>query len=615
MLGKRQRGSLLIAAIVLIVVLSLLAATLTSLFVGNIGAGGEHLTSAQALYGAESGLERAVFGYKAGTTCGGLIYSGSVGAGSFTTTPSYNNPASTTLSAAINATDTTLLVGSTAGYAASGRLRIESEEINYAAITGNSFTGVQRGLNGTLAAGHAVGVAVSQDQCGIRSLGTAASAQRTVTQVAVTPQAMMVYAKANGDGIPYFRLWDGRAWGPERQASNVNASIQWLVLKFARTRNEAILGTVNSARELRVQVWDGTSWGPTTLVSTLVGADDNVRSFDIEYESLSDRAVMVFNHNNVNRDPRYRIWDGSVWSAEQVIPAPTGDRPRWIEVAPHPHNNTDDLALIFVDNQRHVYGMIWTGTGWSNMGVTTTWDTGANNPDSRIVDVAYERQSGHAVFIWADNNNDRQYYRVWDGTALTPRTLLTIANMAGTGTWLKLAPDPTSNRLMFGVQDDGGDLNTALWTGAGWIIGPRHDISTEAGNDRNFDIVFESDLGNAGRAWLIWGSQLPGGGNDATFRREWDGAAWGAPTQFGADAALVQLIALPWTGTLLAAIYQDSGSTSRDITEVHAIGGGSAWSGESVIWNGPTVNNPVYERVVIAAQRYVPVTAWFEIYP
>ncbi len=611
---KRQRGSLLIAAIVLIVILSLLAATLTSLFVGNIGAGGEHLTSAQALYGAESGLERAVFGYKGGTTCGGLIYSGSVGAGSFTTTPSYNNPASTTLSAAINATDTTILAGSTAGYAASGRLRIESEEMNYAAITGNSFTGVQRGLNGTLAAGHAVGVAVSQDQCGIRSLGTAASAQRTVTQVAVTPQAMMVYAKANGDGIPYFRLWDGRAWGPERQASDVNPSIQWMVLKFARTRNEAILGTVNSARELRVQVWNGTNWGPTTLVSTLVGTDDNVRGFDVEYESLSDRAVIVFNHNNANPDPRYRVWDGSIWSPDQVITAPTGDRPRWIEVAPHPHHNTNDLALIFVDNQRDVYGMTWTGTAWNNMGVAATWDNGANNPDSRIVDVAYEQQSGRALFIWADNNNDRQYYRIWDGSVLTPPTLLTIADMAGPGAWLKLAPDPASDRLMYGVQDDGDDLNTAFWTGAGWIVGaPEHDTGTEAGNDRNFDIVFETAPANAGTAWLVWGN-----GNNVS-RRQWNPATntWAAAvTTFGDDTDLVQLVALPQTGTLLGAMYQDRfDSGTDDIREIHAVGGGSAWSGESVIWGGPTVNNPVYERVVIAAQRYVPVTAWSEIYP
>ena len=58
-----------------------------------------------------------------------------------------------------------------------------------------------------------------------------------------------------------------------------------MVLKFARTRNEAILGTMNSSGQIHVQIWNGTAWGAIRLLATVVAADSQYRGFDIEYET------------------------------------------------------------------------------------------------------------------------------------------------------------------------------------------------------------------------------------------------------------------------------------------------------------------------------------------
>ncbi len=57
----------------------------------------------------------------------------------------------------IGASDTTIPVVSTSGFPAAGILRIDSEQMSYTGTTATSFTGVTRGINGTMAATHSSG--------------------------------------------------------------------------------------------------------------------------------------------------------------------------------------------------------------------------------------------------------------------------------------------------------------------------------------------------------------------------------------------------------------------------------------------------------------------------
>jgi len=74
------------------------------------------------------------------------------------------NPTSSTLSASITATDTTMTLSTVVGLAGSGYIRLESEDIYYTYISGNVLGGVFRGQNNTTAAAHAATTAVSVPQ-------------------------------------------------------------------------------------------------------------------------------------------------------------------------------------------------------------------------------------------------------------------------------------------------------------------------------------------------------------------------------------------------------------------------------------------------------------------
>jgi hypothetical protein len=70
------------------------------------------------------------------------------------------NPTSATLSTSISSTDTTVTLDTVVGLAGAGYIRLESEDIYYTYISGNTLGGVFRGQNNTTAASHAAATAV-----------------------------------------------------------------------------------------------------------------------------------------------------------------------------------------------------------------------------------------------------------------------------------------------------------------------------------------------------------------------------------------------------------------------------------------------------------------------
>ena len=70
------------------------------------------------------------------------------------------NPTSSVLSASITATDTTVTLNTVVGLAGSGFIRLDSEDIYYTYISGNTLSGVFRGQNNTTAASHTSATAV-----------------------------------------------------------------------------------------------------------------------------------------------------------------------------------------------------------------------------------------------------------------------------------------------------------------------------------------------------------------------------------------------------------------------------------------------------------------------
>ncbi len=636
---KRARGFLLVVAIVVVVVVALAIAALGNMTSADVRSSSAHAQSEQAFFSAGSGLEFAAYEFGAGTACASLSYSNiSVGSGTFTTSATLYVPARTTLSAAITAASTTIPVTSIAGYASTGQVRVDNEDITYAstsavAATCNPATApcllkAQRGASGSTAAAHIINSPVSQAMCVLTSTGTAGGATRVLQRGLRLPGAMFVYAKANLDRVPYYRRWDGTAWGAELTATNVGGagSITYMVLKFARTRNEAILGIQDSAGAITVQIWNGSTWSAVSAVGTALAA---YRGFDIEYERNSDRALIAY-YNGVANQFSYRTWDGTTLSGAtaQALPAVGVTPIRWLEMAANPLATSNEMAMVTTDSSAagagNIYGLRWTGSAWDNMGVAVLWDTAAGATATKIIDVAYEQTSGDILFIWGGALAVSRY-RTYSGGVLSGNLTLTINEYGGTPNWVRLAPDPTSDRIMFGGIDTASDLNTRVWSGAAWdcnggvsgacAIHPEHDGTVENITGRVFDIVWETHASNPGIAWLVWG-------DDTTVsRRRWNNSttSWAAATTSGDDTAYVHLMAHPFkdSGAVFAGIYESSTSATDDITAMQLTAGGSIWPATAQIWAGPVVavGNPVQNRIFLDAEEALVTIYSGEVFP
>lgn len=643
---RRARGFLLIVAILVLVVVALAVAALGNMTSADIRSSSGHAQSEQAYFAATSGIEYAGFQLGPGTACtGGSIHNvtATVGQARFTTTSQEFLASTATTANPLAANATTVGVGSTAGFALHGRIWINAEQMNYTGTTPTAFTGVSRGLAGTSATAHALGSIVSQDQCLVKSTGVSRDATRIVESAMARStnreRAMLVYAKGTSiatagtaDRNIYYRLWDpvNNAWLGEQtstqQVAN-NASPVYFVLRFARTRNEAILGTIDGAGNLFIHVWNGNTntWsnplGGTTALQT--GMNNTFRDFQIAYEYQNDRAMIVYSNGGA-ANPKFAIWNGATLDTTPAVGGfihnslglaayVTTGIIRWFRLAANQASGSNEILMLTFDSANDVWGARWTGSSWVKMeaGAAATWDnTAGNNTDQEAVDVVYQSASNVGMFVWGDASGNKQIrWRTWTPSTanLGAITTTTIGNWLAGGCrnntlieWLRLYPRPDSDEIMAIIQLTGRDVGSIRWDGSAWDNANRtcHDADTETAAERDFDFSWQTLPSGRGRGWILWGSRTVVGGfylatqSFASPAVPGPGGAWSAVTRILDRTLGVKMGVLPLTGTLLAALYQSTASATSDLQGIYAAGGAAppAWTIPAglTIWGGPT---------------------------
>ncbi len=191
----RQRGQLLVAGVVLIVVVALMVVALGFLYVSSERSSTLHGQSGTAYAAAYSGIEVTKYQFSTGTACGSFTTtSQQVGSGQFSTDVGRLYPTAFTATltsnipaGSVSSVPLTFTSGSLSNLAPHGEITIGTESIDYGgtSLTGSACSpapclgGIVRGANGTTAAAHTAGNAVTQaSQCLITSTGTAGGATR-----------------------------------------------------------------------------------------------------------------------------------------------------------------------------------------------------------------------------------------------------------------------------------------------------------------------------------------------------------------------------------------------------------------------------------------------------
>lgn len=331
-----------------------------------------------------------------------------------------------------------------------------------------------------------------------------------------TEHGLLAYADYSGsDDVIRFRFYskdDG--WSDEQTVPDfdvpLNRNTRRVELYAATTRHEYVLLTKHTedGQFLYAQIWDGSKWGN---IIQLTGYGDNTnphtRNFDGAYLANGDFIVV---YDDFSYTPKYRIWNGSEWSA-QGSTGDIGGYPVWIDVDASPGTNNAMVAIKhFTLSTKSMY---WNGSSWSSV---YTHASLASTTSTEALSLAWSHANPEILGIMYSDGiliDTTPNYRVWQ----------TNNTWSGEGSYnvgsnsiiMKIAPSPSSNIFLGCAQDTSRDINcmrgqfnaSLQSTNGGQIA-----TNTDDQDHRSFDVAFEQDSGTTALAVYSEGS-------DANARR------------------------------------------------------------------------------------------------
>lgn len=319
----------------------------------------------------------------------------------------------------------------------------------------------------------------------------------------LTDIGMIAYGNST-QRTPNYRTWDGTTWSAPKLASDVGGTITWVVLEAFPNSDtkprfeEYIMGTQIIGNVSAVQVYNGTGWGAVTNLTNSTGSSR--RSFDIAYEQLSGKALVVYANNSANLS--YRIWNGSQWSSERAVKNnQTLGNVTWVKLASRPYSN--EIALMFLQStyiSANLSVSIWNGSDWGSepsggleVGSAIASD-GSGEGDQEAFSLAYEQLSGDLLVVWGLDASPYMRYATKEADSSTWTTSDAPASMSDEASITSLKPDPYSNRIAFAsISSSNDDMQGAIWDGDADVWTDIRDnmdtgADTWALNDRLVDI-------------------------------------------------------------------------------------------------------------------------------
>ena len=378
---------------------------------------------------------------------------------------------------------------------------------------------------------------------------------------------------AYGEGIvtaPRYRLWTGAAWGNEQSANDVGGVTNMVVLRSARTKDEKILGVLDTSGHINVQVWNGSAWGTVLEVTTAIGTtNDDYRGFDIAYEDSSGDAIIVY-QNNVD-DPLYRVWNGNTWSDAATLDLPTDGIPVWIRMASKP--GSDEIIVATLDKGLNVTAAVWDGSAWGN---SINLEGAATSSTKNGIAIAYESSSGDAMVAWSDGavTKGGPQYRFWDGSAWGAE--VTAPETGDEPLFLELGSDPSSDKIVMGSMCFFDNVNVNVWDGTAYGTNVEATAGAEKSHIKPADVGFESTSDEALLAYSENGIHI-------LRYRTWSAGTWSAELNgpdFGNDLQTGDVRPDPNSDDIMLGVVTDDSNLRA------AKWDGSAWGTVDILETG-----------------------------
>ena len=216
--------------------------------------------------------------------------------------------------------------------------------------------------------------------------------------------SVIVY-RTDDTGIPWHQYpqWRsyGGTWSAESQLPELISSgtITTDVVRVASTSDSAaeqyIATIVKNDGALNNYLFDSGTWTKAAFNRYIGTSTENIKPFDVEYESFSNDAVVVYASTTAGQIKGKQLI-GSTWYTMPVLTIGSSTI-KYIKLAANPGASSNEVALVAVAQDLKAYGAIWNGNSWQdaeeitgNYGGTTYT---ASSYEYETADITYRHNS------------------------------------------------------------------------------------------------------------------------------------------------------------------------------------------------------------------------------
>jgi hypothetical protein len=163
----------------------------------------------------------------------------------------------------------------------------------------------------------------------------------------------------------------------------------------------------------------------------------------------------------------------------------------------------------------------WDGSGF---GAWFTLEPTLETNNNECYGMAFEAQTGRGLAVYSEAGKNHPKYRTWTPAGWSAESQMPNLE-SGRAQWIKLAADPTSNRIIAAIIDDDNVLSVSVWDGTSWESQNTELESDTGGYDRQrTDVIFER---GTGRAMIVYAQRGQRRIRYRTYNGGWSGEMQG----------------------------------------------------------------------------------------
>lgn len=403
--------------------------------------------------------------------------------------------------------------------------------------------------------------------------------------------AMAVFTR-NNSNQPRYAVWPSGAWGSNQALPSVGAEPKFVRLASCPTRSEMFFMSEDNNRDLNISVWNGSSWSTPVELIDNSGTRSN-RPFDVAYEGTSGRALIVY-WDDVAGTLKYRTRTSSTLSSASTLSISGANDCDYLTLYADKDSNT--IVLLCANeiggngngnSATRLSSAVWNGSSW---GSWTHLNNDIATKNEECYAMTFESQSGHGLAVYAQSGSDNPRYRTWNGSTWSSEG--TMPSIGATARWIRLAPDPQTDVILFAALDGDKDVNVNRWSGSAWGSNSELETATDNYNPRQVDIAFER---STSEALIIYCENT-----SSYFKyRTWNGSSWSSEQTgpyLGDEPRFVHMIQGQFTGEVLLGIVDNdsdlhlmrwSGSGFDAAVEIDTSIGSLSSGAEPIMLAGP----------------------------